>query len=102
MLDPSQLIELERAAEAARAQLKGIPCQYTSSVKAWLEAELEVARRRALAVHDYGFIECAALIERRLRDPGSFLRDAEASLKINKVLEGRPHLRVIRGGNTAA
>jgi len=37
-------------------------------------------------------------LEQRLRFPGSFMRDARASLKIQTVLGARAQFRVIQGG----
>jgi hypothetical protein len=37
-------------------------------------------------------------LEQRLRFPGSFLRDARASEKIQEVLGARAKFRVIQGG----
>ena len=102
MLEPAELIELELQAEPARDRWQGLPPEQQRTVTAWLLAELRVAHRRALAVHDHDFIECLRVIERRLIEPGAFLRDARAALKIKSVLDARAQLRVLRGGGSAA
>jgi hypothetical protein len=68
-------------------------------VQDWLCAELAVARERALEVADFEFAECVCELEQRLRFPGSFMRDAKASLKIQTVLGARAKFRVIQGGS---
>ena len=57
-----------------------------------------VARERALEVADFEFAECVCELEQRLRFPGSFMRDAQASLRIQTVLGARAQFRVIQGG----
>ena len=98
LLAPERLIELESAAEPARHGLKGLSTPALEVMQAWLSAELAVARERALEVADFEFAECVCELEQRLRFPGSFLRDAQASLKIQAVLGARAQFRVIQGG----
>lgn len=98
MLDPERLIALEMGAESARKTLAEVPSSQLTLIRAWIQAELDVARKRALAVGDVDFSECVGIIERRLAEPGCFLRDAQASLKIQSVFEARSRFRVIDGG----
>ena len=98
LLPPERLIELENAAEPARQRLSELGPEAMALVQAWLGAELSVARERALEVADFEFAECICELEQRLSFPGSFLRDAKASLKIQAVLGARKQFRVIRGG----
>jgi hypothetical protein len=98
LLAPERLIELESAAEPARLRLSELPAPALEMVQNWLCAELAVARERALEVADFEFAECVCELEQRLRFPGSFLRDARASLKIQSVLGARAKLRLIQGG----
>jgi|GEM_PF-1039589 len=98
LLAPERLIELENAAEPARKRLSELPAPALELVQAWLEAELAVARERALEVADFEFAECVCEMEQRLRFPGSFMRDAQASLRIQAVLGARAQFRVIQGG----
>lgn len=98
LLAPERLIELESAAEPARQRLSELPPEAFALVQAWLDAELAVARERSLDVGDFEFAECVCELEQRLRFPGSFLRDAQASLKIQTVLGARKQFRVIQGG----
>jgi hypothetical protein len=98
LLRPERLIELETAAEPARQRLREIAPAALALMQEWLEAELAVARERALEVADFEFAECICELEQRLTQPGSFLRDAKASLKIQSVLGARNQLRLIRGG----
>lgn len=98
LLAPERLIELETAAEPARRRLGELSPASTELVQEWLVAELMVARERALEVGDFEFAECVCELEQRLRFPGSFLKDAQASLKIQSVLGARTQFRVIQGG----
>jgi hypothetical protein len=98
LLAPERLIELENAAEPARQRLAEVPAPALELVQAWLSAELYVARERALEVADFEFAECVCELEQRLRFPGSFLRGAQASLRIQTVLGARAQFRVIQGG----
>ena len=98
LLAPERLIELESAAEPARQRLNDLPTPALELMQDWLCAELAVARERALEVADFEFAECVCELEQRLRFPGSFLRDAQASLKIQTVLGARAKFRVIQGG----
>jgi hypothetical protein len=98
LLAPERLIELESAAEPARQRLSEVALPALEIVQDWLCAELAVARERALEVADFEFAECVCELEQRLRFPGSFLRDARASLKIQSVLGARAKLRLIQGG----
>jgi len=98
LLAPARLIELENAAEPARQRLSELPAAQLELVQAWLGAELSVARERALEVADFEFAECVCELEQRLNFPGSFLRDAQASQKIQTVLGARAGFRVIQGG----
>ncbi|HEY5375332.1 MAG TPA: hypothetical protein VIK01_16745 [Polyangiaceae bacterium] len=98
LLAPERLIELENGAEPARQQLRELPAAALEVVQAWLSAELAVARERALEVADFEFAECVCELEQRLRFPGSFMRDAQASLRIQTVLGARAQFRVIQGG----
>jgi len=98
LLAPERLIELESAAEPARQRLNDLPMPALELMQDWLSAELAVARERALEVADFEFAECVCELEQRLRFPGSFLRDAQASLKIQAVLGARAKFRVIQGG----
>jgi len=86
------------AAEPARQRLGELPASTLDLVQEWLCAELSVARERALEVADFEFAECVCELEQRLRFPGSFLRDARASQKIQAVLGARAKFRVIQGG----
>ena len=90
---------MESAAEPARRALSGVPAANLELVQAWLAAELSVARERALEVADFEFAECVCEMEQRLRFPGSFLRDAQASQRIQTVLGARAQFRVIQGGS---
>ena len=98
LLAPERLIELETAAEPARRRLSELPAAQLELVQAWLSAELSVARERSLEVADFEFAECVCELEQRLAFPGSFLRDAQASQKIQTVLGARANFRVIQGG----
>jgi hypothetical protein len=104
VLEPELLVKLEVSAEPAREALKQLPEQFRGVVQGWLKAELEVERRRALAVNDTVLVEYLKLVERRLNEPGSLLRDAEAAVKVAQVLtscygaKARARLRVLRGG----
>jgi hypothetical protein len=98
LLAPERLIELEIAAEPARKRLGEVPAATLELVQAWLSAELSVARERAMEVADFEFAECICELEQRLRYPGSFLRDAQASQRIQTVLGARAQLRLIQGG----
>ena len=98
LLAPERLIELENAAEPARQRLSELPAPALELVQAWLLAELAVARERALEVADFEFAECVCEMEQRLCFPGSFMRDAQASLRIQAVLGARAQFRVIQGG----
>jgi len=98
LLPPERLIELESAAEPARKRLAALQAPELELVQAWLSAELAVARERALEVADFEFAECASELEQRLLYPGSFLRDAQASARIQAVLGARAQLRLIQGG----
>src|SRR5450432_2669432 len=98
LLAPERLIELENAAEPARLRLTEVPLPALEIVQQWLCAELSVARERALEVADFEFAECICELEQRLRFPGSFLRDAKASERIQTVLGARAKFRVIQGG----
>src|SRR3954466_15884403 len=98
LLAPERLIELESSAEPARHRLAELPPVALELVQAWWAAELTVARERALEVADFEFAECVCEMEQRLRFPGSFMRDARASLKIQAVLGARAQFRVIQGG----
>jgi len=98
LLAPERLIELENAAEPARQRLTEVPLAALEIVQEWLCAELSVARERALEVADFEFAECICELEQRLRFPGSFLRDAKASERIQTVLGARARFRVIQGG----
>lgn len=98
MLAPERLIELENAAEPARQRLNELPAPALELVQAWLSAELGVARARALEVADFEFAECVCELEQRLRFPGTFLRDAQVSQRIQSVLGARAQLRLIHGG----
>ena len=98
LLAPERLIELETSAEPARLALSELPAETLAVVHAWLGAELAVARERALEVADFEFAECVCELEQRLCFPGSFMRDARASLKIQAVLGARAQFRVIHGG----
>ena len=100
LLAPERLIELESAAEPARQRLNDLPAPALELMQDWLCAELAVARERALEVADFEFAECVCELEQRLRFPGSFLRDAQASLKIQAVLGARAQFRVIQGGSS--
>ena len=82
LIAPERLIELENGAEPARQRLSELPAPALELVQAWLSAELTVARERALEVADFEFAECVCELEQRLRFPGSFMRDAQASLRI--------------------
>lgn len=97
LLSPERLIELESVAEPARKRLRELPGEALELVQAWLGAELSVARERALEVADFEFAECISEIAQRLQFAGSFLRDAEASLRIQAVLGARAQFRVIQG-----
>lgn len=99
VLDPTQLVEFERLAEAERCDLGQVPATSLAVMRRWISAEMEVARQRALAVDDHDFIECLKLIERRLLAPGSYLTSARAAVKIKSVLETRSRFRVIAGGS---
>ncbi len=99
LLTPERLIELESAAEPARDGLRELPGPAWAAVQAWLSAELSVARERALEVADFEFAECVCELEQRLRSPGSFMRDAQASLRIQAVFGARAQFRVIQGGH---
>ena len=98
LLAPERLIELESTAEPARHGLNELPAPALEVMQAWLSAELAVARERALEVADFEFAECVCELEQRLCFPGSFMRDAQASLKIQAVLGARAQFRVIQGG----
>jgi hypothetical protein len=98
LLAPERLIELESSAEPARSRLSELPPAALELVQAWLTAELAVARERALEVADFEFAECVCELEQRLRFPGSFMRDARASQRIQTVLGARAQFRVIQGG----
>ena len=98
LLAPERLIDLESAAEPARMRLTELPPAALELVQDWLCAELAVARERALEVADFEFAECVCEMEQRLRFPGSFLRDAQASQRIQTVLGARAQFRVIQGG----
>jgi hypothetical protein len=98
LLAPERLIELETGAEPARKRLAELAAPTLELVQAWLSAELAVARERALEVADFEFAECVCELEQRLRFPGSFMRDAQASLRIQSVLGARAQFRVIQGG----
>jgi hypothetical protein len=98
LLAPERLIELENAAEPARERLRELPAPVFALVQAWLSAELSVARERALEVADFEFAECVCELEQRLGSPGSFLRDAQASKRIQTVFGARAQFRVIQGG----
>ena len=98
LLAPERLIELENAAEPARGRLGELSPEALQLVQDWVTAELMVARERALEVADFEFAECVCELEQRLRFPGSFLKDAQASLKIQAVLGARAQFRVIQGG----
>jgi hypothetical protein len=98
LLAPERLIELESGAEPARRRLTELSAPALEMVQEWLSAELAVARERALEVADFEFAECVCELEQRLRFPGSFLRDAQASLRIQAVLGARAQFRVIQGG----
>ena len=98
LLAPERLIELESSAEPARSRLRELPPATLELVQTWLAAELTVARERALEVADFEFAECVCELEQRLRFPGSFMRDAQASLRIQTVLGARAQFRVIEGG----
>ena len=99
LLTPERLIELESGAEPARQRLKELTPAALELVQAWLAAELAVARERALEVADFEFAECVCEMEQRLCFPGSFMRDARASLRIQAVLGARAQFRVIQGGS---
>ena len=99
LLAPERLIELESAAEPARKRLRSLPEETLELVQAWLSAELSVARERALDVADFEFAECVCELRQRLQYPGTFLRDAQASLRILSVLGARAQFRVIQGGS---
>src|SRR5450432_3623814 len=98
LLAPERLIELESSAEPARSRLCELSAPALELIQAWLTAELSVARERALEVADFEFAECVCEMEHRLRFPGSFMRDAQASLRIQTVLGARAQFRVIQGG----
>ena len=98
LLAPERLIELESGAEPARSRLGELSPAALELVQAWLTAELAVARERALEVADFEFAECVCEMEQRLRFPGSFMRDARASQRIQTVLGARAQFRVIQGG----
>jgi len=98
LLAPERLIELESSAEPARSRLSELSPAALELVQAWLTAELAVARERALEVADFEFAECVCEMEQRLRFPGSFMRDARASQRIQTVLGARAQFRVIQGG----
>lgn len=98
LLPPERLIELESSAEPARKRLAEVPPAALEAVQAWIGAELSVARERALEVGDFEFAECVCELEQRLAFPGSFMRDAQASLRIQAVLGARASFRVIQGG----
>lgn len=98
LLAPARLIELENAAEPARKRLAELAPEALELVQAWLGAELSVARERALEVADFEFAECVCELEQRLRFPGSFMRDAQASLRIQSVFGARAQFRLIQGG----
>jgi hypothetical protein len=98
LLAPERLIELESSAEPARSRLRELSPAALELVQAWLTAELVVARERALEVADFEFAECVCEMEQRLRFPGSFMRDAQASQRIQTVLGARAQLRLIHGG----
>jgi hypothetical protein len=98
LLAPERLIELETSAEPARSRLGELSPAALELVLAWLTAELAVARERALEVADLEFAECVCEMEQRLRFPGSFMRDARASQRIQTVLGARAQFRVIQGG----
>ncbi len=97
LLAPERLIELENGAEPARQRLKELPAPALELMQAWLVAELAVARERALEVADFEFAECVCELEQRLCFPGSFMRDAQASLRIQTVLGARAQFRVTPG-----
>ncbi|HEX3775707.1 MAG TPA: hypothetical protein VHV51_14645 [Polyangiaceae bacterium] len=97
LLAPERLIELESAAEPARSRLSELSAPALELVQEWLQAELAVARERALEVADFEFAECICELEQRLSFPGSFLRDAQASLKIQAVLGARAQFRLVQG-----
>ncbi|HTA90816.1 MAG TPA: hypothetical protein VK745_14595 [Polyangiaceae bacterium] len=99
LLAPERLIELESGAEPARERLRELPAPAFELMQEWLCAELAVARERALEVADFEFAECVCELEQRLRFPGSFLRDAQASLRIQAVLGARAKFRLIQGGD---
>lgn len=98
LLPPERLIELESSAEPARQRLAEVPPAALEAVQGWIGAELAVARERALEVGDFEFAECVCELEQRLAFPGSFMRDAQASLRIQAVLGARARFRVIQGG----
>ena len=99
LLAPERLIELESGAEPARRRLSEMPASAMELMQSWLAAELAVARERALEVADFEFAECVCEMEQRLLFPGSFMRDAQASLRIQTVLGARAQFRVIQGGS---
>lgn len=98
MLEPELLIRFEREAEDARRGLQTIPEQHWKAIRTWIQAEMAVARRRAVAVNDFDFGECVTILERRLVEPGSYLRDAETAQKIASIFDARSRFRVIQGG----
>jgi hypothetical protein len=95
LLDPLYLASLEESAASERAALESLPEPTVALVRSWLARELGIARKRAEAVEDHDLVECINQLERRLMDPGCFLREAKANAKIQEVLLARAGLRLV-------
>lgn len=89
VLSPERVVELEERAELPRARLAKLGPSVARVVRDWVAAELDVARRRAAEVGDADFIECLVTLERRLIQPGSYLREARISQKLQALFDAK-------------
>jgi hypothetical protein len=98
-LKPAELVAIEVRAEPMRKAFSRLGSRERAVVRAFIEAELDAARRRAVAVGDDVLVECLGEVAQRLLSPGEALASARASARIEELFDGGARLRLVPGGS---